>query len=112
MRAAERFRPWSHPIEGQFAHSPPHPFPNPPIDSPCNRPVGAQWAPKVVPILIGTDNVTVHSLRVTALTTARERSSDIIELQDFAGHADPRTTLTYTRSRDRLSKSPAYVLKY
>lgn len=56
--------------------------------------------------------VTVHSLRVTALTTARERGSDIIDLQDFAGHADPRTTLTYIRSRDRLSKSPAYVLKY
>lgn len=56
--------------------------------------------------------VTVHSFRVTALTTARERGSDIIDLQDFAGHADPRTTLTYIRSRDRLSKSPAYVLKY
>jgi integrase/recombinase XerD len=56
--------------------------------------------------------VTVHSLRVTALTTARERGSDIIDLQDFAGHQDPRTTLTYIRTRDRLSKSPAYVLKY
>jgi integrase/recombinase XerD len=56
--------------------------------------------------------VTVHSLRVTALTTARERGSDIIDLQDFAGHSDPRTTLSYIRSRDRLSKSPAYVLKY
>lgn len=57
-------------------------------------------------------NITVHSLRVTALTTARERGSDIIDLQEFAGHSDPRTTLTYIRSRDRLSKSPAYVLKY
>jgi len=57
-------------------------------------------------------NVTVHSLRVTALTTAREQGSDIIDLQDFAGHADPRTTLTYLRTRDRLSKSPAYILKY
>lgn len=57
-------------------------------------------------------NVTVHSLRVTALTTAREQGSDIIDLQDFAGHCDPRTTLTYIRSRDRLSKSPAYVLRY
>ena len=56
--------------------------------------------------------VTVHSLRVTALTTARERGSDIIDLQDFAGHADPRTTLTYIRTRDRLSQSPAYVLHY
>lgn len=62
---------------------------------------------------IGLDPaVTVHSLRVTALTTARERGSDIIDLQDFAGHADPRTTLTYIRNRDRLSKSPAYVLRY
>lgn len=55
---------------------------------------------------------TVHSLRVTALTTARERGSDIIDLQDFAGHADPRTTLSYIRNRDRLSRSPAYVLRY
>jgi integrase len=40
-------------------------------------------------------SVTVHSLRVTALTTARERGSDIIDLQEFAGHADPRTTHPY-----------------
>jgi len=57
-------------------------------------------------------NVTVHSFRVTALTTARERGADIVDLQDFAGHADPRTTLTYIRNRDRLSRSPAYVLRY
>lgn len=62
---------------------------------------------------LGLDpNVTVHSLRVTALTTARERGADVIDLQDFAGHADPRTTLSYIRARDRLSSSPAYVLKY
>jgi integrase/recombinase XerD len=57
-------------------------------------------------------NVTVHSFRVTALTTARERGADIVDLQDFAGHADPRTTLAYIRNRDRLSRSPAYVLRY
>lgn len=56
--------------------------------------------------------VTVHSFRVTALTTAREQGVDIIDLQDFAGHSDPRTTLSYIRSRDRLSKSPAYTLRY
>ncbi len=56
--------------------------------------------------------VSVHSLRVTALTTTRELGSDIIDLQDFAGHSDPRTTLTYIRSRHRLSKSPAYVIRY
>lgn len=56
--------------------------------------------------------VTVHSFRVTALTTARERGVDIVDLQDFAGHASPSTTLAYIRNRDRLSKSPAYVLRY
>ncbi len=62
---------------------------------------------------LGLDSsVTVHSFRVTALTVARERGADIVGLQDFAGHADPRTTLTYIRNRDRLSDSPAYLLKY
>jgi integrase/recombinase XerD len=62
---------------------------------------------------LGLDpNVNVHSFRVTALTTARERGADIVDLQDFAGHADPRTTLIYIRNRDRMSRSPAYVLKY
>ncbi len=58
------------------------------------------------------ERVTVHSLRVTALTTARERGSDIVDLQDFAGHSDPRTTLGYIRNRQRLSTSPTYVLRY
>lgn len=57
-------------------------------------------------------NITVHSFRVTALTTARERGADLVDLQDFAGHADPRTTLTYIRNRDKLHRSPAYLLKY
>ncbi len=50
--------------------------------------------------------VTVHSLRVTALTTARERGSDIIDLQDFAGHADPRTTLTYYPVKGPAQQKP------
>lgn len=82
----------------------------------ASRPMSRRAVQKMVDGLVsqlGLDpNVSVHSLRVTALTTARERGSDIIDLQDFAGHADPRTTLTYIRSRDRLSKSPAYLLKY
>lgn len=45
-------------------------------------------------------------------TTARERGPGIIDLQNFAGHSDPRTTLTYIRNRGRPSRSPAYVLKY
>lgn len=74
---------------------------------------GIQYLVKRYARSIGLDPaVTVHSFRVTALTTAREQGVDIVDLQDFAGHADPRTTLTYIRNRDRLSKSPAYVLRY
>lgn len=36
--------------------------------------------------------VTVHSFRVTALTTARERGSDIIDLKDFAGYGEVSIT--------------------
>lgn len=72
-----------------------------------------QFMVKRYALILGLDpEITVHSFRVTALTTAREKGVDIIDLQDFAGHADPRTTLTYIRSRDRLAKSPAYVLRY
>ena len=74
---------------------------------------GVQYLVRRYVTKLGLDpNVTVHSFRVTALTTARERGADLVDLQDFAGHADPRTTLTYIRNRDRLSRSPAYVLKY
>ena len=74
---------------------------------------GVQYLVRRYVTKLGLDpNVTVHSFRVTALTTARERGADLVDPQDFAGHADPRTTLTYIRNRDRLSRSPAYVLKY
>jgi integrase/recombinase XerD len=55
---------------------------------------------------------TVHSLRVTAITTARDKGVDILALQEFAGHTDPRTTLAHIRSQKRLSQSPVYVLRY
>ena len=62
---------------------------------------------------LGLDSaVTVHSFRVTALTTARESGCDLIDIQTFAGHSDPKTTLSYIRNRDRLNKSPAYALAY
>ena len=59
-----------------------------------SEPMGSRGVEKLIERYV-TDlkldpNVTVHSLRVTALTTARERGCDIIELQEFAGHADPK----------------------
>lgn len=77
-------------------------------------------SPRAVQLLVaryvralGLDSaVTVNSFRVTALTTARERGCDLVDIQTFAGHCDPKTTLAYIRNRDRLSKSPAYSLSY
>ena len=57
-------------------------------------------------------SVTVHSMRVTAITTARERGCDLIDLQDWSRYSDPRTTLPSIRNRDRLSQTPAYALRY
>ncbi len=82
------------------------------IDKPVSRRAVQKLVASYVRRLILDPSVTVHSFRATALSTARENGSDIIDLQDYAGHADPRTTLTYIRTRDRLSKSPAYVLRY
>jgi integrase/recombinase XerD len=82
----------------------------------ARRPLTRRFVQRLVEQLVGQlgldSNVTVHSFRVTALTTARENGSDIVELQGFAGHADPRTTQSYIRTGDRLHKSPAYSLSY
>jgi integrase/recombinase XerD len=82
----------------------------------ARRPLTRRFVQRLVERLVarvGLDpSVTVHSFRVTALTTARENGCDIVALQGFAGHADPRTTLSYIRTGDRLSKSPAYSLVY
>ena len=62
---------------------------------------------------LGLDpNVTVHSLRVTALTTARERGSTSSTCRISPGTPTPGPRSPTSASRDRLSKSPAYVLKY
>jgi hypothetical protein len=36
----------------------------------------------------------------------------ILDLRDFAEHADPQTISASIHSRDRLNQSPAYVLRY
>jgi len=45
-------------------------------------------------------------------TKSRSPDSAYPPTHHNAGHSDPRTTLTYIRNRDRLSDSPAYLLKY
>lgn len=51
-----------------------------------------------------------HSLRHTFVTLARETGAKLEDVQDAAGHADPRTTRRYDRGRHNLDRSPTYAL--
>jgi integrase/recombinase XerD len=63
--------------------------------------------------MVGLDpSICVHSFRVAATTRARQQGVDILDLQDWLGHEDPRTTRNYIRDGEKLHRSPAYVLRY
>ncbi len=49
---------------------------------------------------------------VTALTTARDRGTDQIDLQEIAGHIDSKTTFSCIRTTIALVKSPAHITNY
>ena len=51
-----------------------------------------------------------HSLRHTAITLALDAGAALRDVQDFAGHRDPRTTRRYDRARDTLDRNAAYTL--
>lgn len=54
--------------------------------------------------------ISPHSFRHSAITLALSDGRPLHVVQDFAGHADPRTTRRYDRARDSLDRSPAYEL--
>lgn len=56
------------------------------------------------------DQLSPHSLRHTFVTLAREAGVPLEDVQDAAGHADPRTTRRYDRGRHNLDRHPAYTL--
>ena len=61
--------------------------------------------------LPAADKLSPHSLRHTAITELLDASGgDLRRAQDFAGHADPRTTRRYDRARHQLDAHGAYVL--
>ncbi|WP_225922804.1 tyrosine-type recombinase/integrase [Pseudonocardia oceani] len=51
-----------------------------------------------------------HSLRHTAITLALDAGAPLRDVQDYAGHRDPRTTRRYDRSRGSLDRNAAYTL--
>ena len=56
------------------------------------------------------ERLSPHSLRHTAITLALDAGAHLRDVQDFAGHRDPRTTRRYDRARDTLDRNAAYTL--
>jgi site-specific recombinase XerD len=56
------------------------------------------------------DRVTPHALRHAAITLALDAGVPLHEVQDFAGHRDPRSTRRYDRARGRLDRHASYAL--
>jgi integrase/recombinase XerD len=47
-----------------------------------------------------------HSLQHSAITVAFDAGATLRDVQDYAGHNDPRTTRRYDHSRDSLTATP------
>ena len=60
--------------------------------------------------LPGAEAIHPHSFRHTFATEALDAGAALQDVQDALGHADPRTTRRYDRSRNRLDEDPTYTL--
>ena len=60
--------------------------------------------------LPAAEHLSPHSLRHTVATAALDAGAPLRDVQDMLGHADPRTTRRYDRSRGSLDRSPAYLI--
>ncbi|HUY51113.1 MAG TPA: tyrosine-type recombinase/integrase [Streptosporangiaceae bacterium] len=56
------------------------------------------------------DRLSPHSLRHSAITLSLDADAAMRDVQDYAGHKDPRTTRRYDHSRDNLDRNAAYVV--
>jgi integrase len=50
-------------------------------------------------------NLSPHSFRVTTITDLLDQQLPLEDVQDLAGHADPRTTRLYDRSRRQITRN-------
>jgi site-specific recombinase XerD len=56
------------------------------------------------------DSIHPHDLRHAFVTLSLDAGSSLRDVQDAAGHADPRTTSRYDRARHNLDQHPTYAL--
>jgi integrase/recombinase XerD len=57
-----------------------------------------------------TGSLSPHSMRHAFATLNLDAGASLRDLQDALGHASPRTTRRYDRSRGNLDRSPGYLL--
>lgn len=56
------------------------------------------------------DSIKPHAVRHTGITDSLDNGAKLEDVQDAAGHKDPRTTQKYNRRRGRLDRHPAHIL--
>ena len=56
------------------------------------------------------DQLSPHSLRHSAITLGLDAGASLRDVQDYAGHKDPRTTRQYDHARDSLDRNAAYAV--
>ena len=57
-------------------------------------------------------HVTPHGLRHSAITIGVDAGVSLRDMQDFARHADPKTTRRYDRSRHALNRHATYAITH
>lgn len=60
--------------------------------------------------IAGADKISPHSLRHSFATELLGAGVPLQDVQDAMGHADPRTTRAYDRSRHNLDRHPTYTM--
>ena len=60
--------------------------------------------------IAAADKISPHSLRHSFATELLAAGVPLQDVQDTMGHADPRTTRAYDRSRHNLDRHPTYAM--
>jgi integrase/recombinase XerD len=88
--------------------------PEPLFATSTGQPLDRQAAWKIIRQLAKTAGInkpiSPHSLRHTFVTQALDAGATLRDVQDAAGHADPKTTRRYDRGRHSLDRHPTYAL--
>ena len=79
-------------------------------DGPLNRFQATRAIRRLTRAADITKHMSPHSLRHTAVTLALDAGVPLRDVQDMAGHADPRTTRRYDRARNSLDRHATYTL--